>query len=499
MIEAKARADMADIRIPQTKAEFRDLMVEIVATLVALVEEKDPFLKKHCERVANNCANFCEEFQIFSDDDLETIYFAGMLHDIGIVAVPIDILSKHDSLTDEEMIRIKKHPVIGEKVLSNLGCLKDILPMVRHHHEKMDGSGYPDGLGNDEIPLGARIVGLFNYFDNLAFARSAEKSLRIEAALEKIKAETGTAFGEALIGNFVTFIESNAGKSEDFSRKRETASMKAIFTELLQKFKAGKINPPVMPQVVREVQTVIKQATSTPEELASVIEKDPVISLRLISVANSPVYRGIADIRNVKNAIPRLGLKETLNIIIAIANKSHYETDSVRYKILMDKLWVHSLAVAYGAKLIAQHLKLDDSEKFFLMGLTHDIGKTLLLKAFTEVSKGKTLSIDTITANIQEAHVGLGSALLKRWGFGDEFLAVIGHHEDTEFSPGTQKEILVVHLANMVTRQIGFSLFEGEIDFAEVPSARLLNLDPEAVEAIGKEIKQVIQDVAHLF
>lgn len=275
--------------------------------------------------------------------------------------------------------------------------------------------------------------------------------------------------------------------------------MKQIFTTIFKKFMAGKINPPVMPQVVREMQRVIKQPTSGSDELAKVIEIDPVISLRLISVANSPIYRGVTEIRNVKNAIPRLGLKETLNIVIAIANKSLYDTDKVQYKILMDKLWGHSLASAYGAKLIAQNLRLGDPENFFLMGLTHDIGKILLLKAFSGVSKQKRLNMDAIQANIQEAHISLGSLLVKRWGFDDKLINVITHHEDTEFSEDASQEILVVHLANMLTRRLGFSLFEDDVDFARLQSAQILKIAPETVESIGEELKQIIQDVAHLF
>ncbi|CAB1062772.1 hypothetical protein D1BOALGB6SA_7554 [Olavius sp. associated proteobacterium Delta 1] len=490
---------MADPKIPQTKAEVRSMILEVVRTLVALLEEKDPFLRKHSVRVANNCANFCEEYKIVAAEDVETIYFAGLLHDIGIVAVPIDILQRSEPLSEEEMIRIKRHPVGGEKVLSNFSYLKDILPMVRHHHEAFDGSGYPDGIEGEKIPLGARIIGLFNFFDNLVFPRFSEKQLNVEDAIKEIKSKAEQLFDQDLIINFMTFSEANSGKSEDYLLKKETASMRSIFTGILQKFQAGKINPPVMPQVVREIQTVIKRPKSTAEEVAGVIEKDPVISLRLISVANSPIYRGVSEIQNVKGALPRLGLKETLNIVLAIANKSLYSTDNVQFRILMDKLWVHSLASAYGSKLIAQNLKLEDSEKLFLMGLTHDIGKILLLKAFTDVSKEKNLNMDAITANIQEAHLSLGSLLIKRWGFDDEFINVLTHHEDKELSPDTGKEILVVHLANMLTRKIGFSLIDDEINFAELESARILKLEPETIEGIGENVKDILADVAHLF
>ena len=490
---------MPEIKIPQSKAEMKELIIEVVKTLVALIEEKDPYLKKHSERVANNCANFCEQFKLLGPDDIEAVFFAGLLHDIGMVTVPLDTLKKSEPLNEEEMIRIKRHPVRGEKILSHFSYLKTILPLVRQHHEAVDGSGYPDGLEGDKISLGARIIGIFNYFDNLAFPRFSANAIGIEPAMDDVNSKAGKLFDKALIDNFLAFVGANSGKSDDFLLKKETASMKSIFTDILQKFTAGKINPPVMPQVVREVQTVVKRPKSTSEELAQVIEKDPVISLRLISVANSPIYRGVTEIRNVKSALPRLGLKETLNIVLAIANKSLYSTDKVQFKILMDKLWVHSLATAYGSKLIAQNLKLDDSEKFFLMGLTHDIGKILLLKAFTEVSKEKNLNLNAITANIQEAHLSLGSLLLKRWGYDEDFINVIVHHEDKDLSPDTDKEILVVHLANLVTRKIGFSLFEDDLNYAELESAQILKMEPGSIEDIGEKIKQIISDVAHLF
>ena len=490
---------MSKTGIPKNKAEFAEFVLDVIKTLVALIEEKDPFLRKHSKRVANNCANFCEEYKILGSEEVETIFYAGLLHDIGIVAIPINLLQRTDPLTKAELILIKKHPVSGEKILGNLTVLKDVLPMVRHHHEAFDGSGYPDGLQADKIPLGARVIGLFNYLDNLVFARSTEQALRVEDALVEISGKAGQQFDPDLIQNFTAFVESNGGQSADYLQKKQADAMRTVFTEILVKFKSGKINPPVMPQVVREIQSVIKQPKSTPEELVQAIEKDPTISLRLIAVSNSPVYRGITEIRNIKNAIPRLGLKETLNIVMTIANKNLYESENVKFKILMDKLWVHALACAYGSKLIAQYLRLDDPEKYYLMGLTHDIGKILLLKAFSEVSQGPSLSMDAVEANIQEAHIGLGSMLLKRWGFDAEFINVIGHHEDNDYSPDTVKEILVVNLANILTRRIGFSMFEEEIDFVEVPSARILKLEPDKIEVIGEDVKTIISDVAHLF
>jgi putative nucleotidyltransferase with HDIG domain len=490
---------MAAFSMPKSESEFKELLLELVRALDAVVEQRDPLLRNHSRRVANNCANFGEEFKLLQEDEIFNLYIGGLLHDFGLIFFPDRLLRELEERTDDEKVQIRKHPGVGEKILSNLSTFKEVLPIIRHHHEAFDGSGYPDGLSGDEIPLGARIICIFNELDTLIFPFSKAPALSTKDAIAEIKKGGGKQFDSDLMDRFVQFVESNSGESEDYLLKKGNAPIKEIFAKIIQDFSAGKIAPPVMPQVVRDVQSVIKRADSTAEDVAAVIERDPVISLRLLSVSNSPVYRGIQEIHHIKEAIPRMGLKETFNLIVAIANKSMYETDQVQFRILMDKLWVHSLACAYGSKLIAEHLKLDDSEKFFLMGLVHDIGKSLLLKAFTEIPKIKKVNFDLIQANIQQGHLSIGGVLLRRWGFEDIFIKVVTMHESPEFSPETEKEILIVHLANMLSRTIGYSLFEEEVDFNELDSAKFLQMDPDTLGQIGEEVKGIIQDVAHLF
>ena len=490
---------MTSFVMPQSESEFREWLLELVNTLAALVEEKDSQLKKHSKRVADNSADFCTKYKLLSEDEIFMVYLAGLLHDIGLIFSPNTLLRNSGNPTEEEKVQMRKHPVVGEKIISNLSTLKDILPLIRHHHEAMDGSGYPDGLSGDEIPLGARVLCLFNELDSMMFPFSKTAAATVPEALAEIKKGAGKCYDSNLMDQFVEYVENTSAESDDYLLAKANASIKEIFAKIIQDFTSGNIAPPVMPQVVKEVQAVIKKPSSTAEDIAVVIEKDPVISLRLISVANSPVYRGIHKIRNLKEAIPRLGLKETLSLVIAIANKSLYETDQAQFKILMDKLWVHSLASAYGAKLIAEHLKLPDPENYFLMGLVHDIGKSLLLKAFTSIFKEKKINFDVIQANIQQGHLSIGGVLLRRWGFDDIFIKVVTEHEKNALPPETPKEILVVHLTNMLTRTIGYSLFNDAVDLSELESAKLLEINPQKLDEIGAEIRLIIQDVAHLF
>ena len=135
----------------------------------------------------------------------------------------------------------------------------------------------------------------------------------------------------------------------------------------------------------------------------------------------------------------------------------------------------------------------------FLMGLTHDIGKFFLLKAFTDVLENKSLHMDAIIANLQGGHVGLTGVLLKRWGFDEKFIRILTHPKAEEYRLDTEKEILILHLANMLTRKIGFSLIEDDIQVSELNSAKRLAVQSETIDDIGEQVKQIIQNVAHLF
>jgi HD-like signal output (HDOD) protein len=487
--------------VPINAPYSQEQAIETAKLVLYILGEKDTRLKEHSQRVANSCSNFCEAFEILNGQDLHNIYLAGLLHDCGYISVPNDLFeaAKHQDPA-ELMFSFKKHPVAGVNILSNHRGFSDILPLVRHHHEAFDGSGYPDAKKGEDIPLGARVLHLFEMLDELTSGWNGQKILTKEEALAAIHEKAGQKFDPNLIHKFIQFVESNSGIDDDFISKKQTSFIKEAFSAILQKISAGKIIPPAMPQVVIELRNLIKREDASVKDLADVLEKDPVISLRLISVAKSPMYKGYGDVKSVQAAIPRLGFKETLSIVVAIANKSLYEAKNPQNRVLMDKLWGPSLACAFGSKYIAQILFLEDPEAIFLMGLTHDIGKVVLLRAFSEVQQESNLRTDEILAAIQEAHQSIGNVLIRRWGFGEEFTRVVSLHEGANFTEQTNKEILIVHLSNILTRKIGFSFFDWDgKDPIDISSAKLLGMSSESIDRVEKKVKLVIQDVAHLF
>ena len=211
---------MAAFPMPKSETEFKEWLLELVRTLDAVVEQKDPLLRNHSKRVANNCANFCEEFKLLQEDEIFNLYLAGVLHDFGLIFFPDTLLRELEERTDDEKVQMRKHPGVGEKILSNLSTLKDVLPIIRHHHEAIDGSGYPDGLSGDKIPLGARIICIFNELDTLIFPFSKASALSTEEAVAEIKKGGGKQFDSNLMDQFTQFVEANPGESEDFLLKK---------------------------------------------------------------------------------------------------------------------------------------------------------------------------------------------------------------------------------------------------------------------------------------
>jgi putative nucleotidyltransferase with HDIG domain len=127
-----------------------------------------------------------------AEEDVELVRVAGRLHDIGKIGTREAVLNKQGALTPDEFEHVKQHVVIGSQILAPLGHLGDIIPAVRHHHERWDGTGYPDGLRGQEIPMGARIIGAAEVFDALSTSRAYQEKLSPENAIERIADLAGT-------------------------------------------------------------------------------------------------------------------------------------------------------------------------------------------------------------------------------------------------------------------------------------------------------------------
>lgn len=161
----------------------------VLCTLAKSIEAKDPYTEGHCERLAEYGVALGRLLGL-PEEDLTALRRGAYLHDLGKLAVPEAILLKNGPLTPEERVVVQRHPVVGEEICRPLRSFQAVLPIIRHHHERQDGSGYPDGLQGEEVPLTARILQVVDVYDSLTTDRPYQRARSHAVALETIEAET---------------------------------------------------------------------------------------------------------------------------------------------------------------------------------------------------------------------------------------------------------------------------------------------------------------------
>ena len=185
---------------------FEDPDLQVLATVGAAAEIKDRYIRGHPERASEHAVALAGEMGL-SPERVRDIRIAGLLHDIGKVTVSEGILNKPGKLTRREFDSIKDHPIVGATLVSQVRGFERLVPIIRHHHERFDGNGYPDGLAGEEIPLEACILGVVDVFDALTHQRSYRKALSREEAIAELERGAGTHFHPAVVEAFLALLK----------------------------------------------------------------------------------------------------------------------------------------------------------------------------------------------------------------------------------------------------------------------------------------------------
>jgi len=202
LISALAKQVAIVIRNAQLFGEVRSLFLNLVKSLIAIVEAKHKYTRGHSERVHAVCDFLADQLEL-DNKTREALHWASLFHDIGKISIPDVILNKRGKLTDEEYDIIKRHPAEGYEVLSHIEQLHDALPGIRYHHEKMDGTGYPDGIEGEQIPLIARVIAVADVYDALTSSRSYRSEMSDEQALGIMRQGEGNHFDPRVLRVFL--------------------------------------------------------------------------------------------------------------------------------------------------------------------------------------------------------------------------------------------------------------------------------------------------------
>ena len=219
----KSIAQMREIKninneLSETYKKLEAAYMESIETLRHTVDAKDTYTRGHSDRVSEFSVLIGQKLGL-SEKDIRTLRLGGLFHDIGKIGVPDAILQKDTRLTDDEYSEIKNHPAIGVHILSTASIFNDIIPIVKHHHEKWDGNGYPSKLKGEEIPYLARIASIADSFDAMSSKRSYRDILPIEIIKEEFRKNKGTQFDPKLTDVFLDILENDYDKIVEIQEK----------------------------------------------------------------------------------------------------------------------------------------------------------------------------------------------------------------------------------------------------------------------------------------
>lgn len=200
----KLKLYLAELK--QNASEIKDLFFSSMETIVAAIDARDPYTRGHSLRVTSISVAIGHELNL-SDNDIERLRIAAMLHDVGKIGIRDDVLLKKGKLTKEEFAVMKTHPVLGATIMEPIKRMANIIPSMKYHHEWWDGTGYPEGLKNFEIPLFARIIAIADTFDAMTSDRPYQKKMDKDFVVNKIKGWAGNRYDPDVVTAFLRVYE----------------------------------------------------------------------------------------------------------------------------------------------------------------------------------------------------------------------------------------------------------------------------------------------------
>lgn len=213
-IEQMNQIKKINAQLSDTYEQLERAYLDSIQTLRYTVEAKDPYTRGHSDRVAQYSVLIGKHLGL-NDEDIKTLEIGGLFHDIGKIGVPDTILRKESKLTDDEYSEIKNHPSIGVHILSSATIFQNIIPIVKHHHEKYDGTGYPGKLKGEDIPYFARITALADTFDAMTSKRSYRDALSLDVVISEFERCRGTQFDPELDDVFLDILKNHYDEIEE--------------------------------------------------------------------------------------------------------------------------------------------------------------------------------------------------------------------------------------------------------------------------------------------
>lgn len=400
-------------------ARLRETARAFVRTVADALEAKDEYIHGHSRRVGGYAAAVGRRMGL-GGQALEQLSLAALLHDVGKIGTPDRVLLKPGPLTDEERAVVHLHAERGARMLAGAPDMEEVAEAVRHHHENYDGTGYPEGLAGEMIPLAARIIHVADAYDAMTSPRPFREASDHETALRLIDAQAGAQFDPAVVQAFF-----------------ELEALGEIRRRLVPESWAGLLGEPSFRVGDREPDFA---------ELTLEVQADPVLAACVLREANGEYM--LPPTGRLSEACARLG-PARLGSLVASRGTRDYSSEGLRE-------WrEQSLRAAEAARLIAEHTRALDPEEAYTAGLLHDIGEALLgalfpdeVGAVSHLAPDERCEQEVALFGVDHAQVGQwvldACGLPRRLG-----AAVQAHHDAMRINTPAA---LLVHMADAVAR-----------------------------------------------
>jgi putative nucleotidyltransferase with HDIG domain len=392
-------------------------------------------------------------------DEAETLLdVSARVRDVGMLALPDNVVLAPTTLSPEDWGLVNRHPVIGAQLLEGLSVVASAAPIVRAHHERWDGDGYPDGLRGDAIPLLSRVLATCDAFAAMASDRPHRRGMGTETALEQIRQGRGSQFDPRVVDALVAVVTgapsgpaADGDGARNASRQGRSAAPPAPRgrRDLASAILAFELVPAFAPAYERVLAAAASDGTRG-GDLVAAIESDTGLTVAVLRRAQTVPSR--RRITNVADAVAALGPTEIEEAIRRLP-RAEFPWRTSPLEVLLHRFRLHAQAVTRAADRIARELGLEERDDLLVAALLHDIGKLVLgrvLPAYTIDPEGSATPEHRIRQEQRALgvdHASVGALVLRRWGLPDGLIdAVAGHHSsEAEHDIGT-----CVRLADMV-------------------------------------------------
>jgi putative nucleotidyltransferase with HDIG domain len=432
-----------------------DSAAPVAQALDAALRARAPGIQATTELVVRLVARMGRELG-FGQPAEELLESAARVRDIGMLALPDSMVLTTTRLSPSEWALINRHPILGAELLEGLEALNSAAPIIRWHHERWDGRGYPDGLVGEAIPLMSRVIAICDAFVAVASDRPHRRGMGAAAAAELLRHESGQQFDPAMVDTLGACLANDtARRAAPEYRAGGGLGRPSVVPETpgAAGFKRAVLDFDVVPVLAPAVERLMSQIDSqaaTSGDLVSTIESDIGLTVAVLRLAQRQAgRRPVSNVPDAVVALDAAGIAEAARAL----PRAEFPWRTSGLEVLMHSCLVHAQAVARAADRLARELNLPDRDEILVAALLHDVGKLALHRALAGYSADGNTKMAPEERVRQEQlawgmdHASIGGLLLGRWSLAEQIVTNVARHHSAD---GPRDIATYVRLADML-------------------------------------------------